>query len=291
MTEPAPAAAVAPRAVADLSASTLQLLDARVTVRTDDPDVVVALRTLYAATVTEGEGDRELWFVRGDVEGRAGRIVTVDGSVVVRTPAPGVAFTNLVFELNQLAITATAGVRLHAGAVTIGGGAVVVAGAMGAGKSTLTAGLVQGGAHYLTDEVAAFASGSRQVRPYAKPVSLHRPPPPLRDLWAPDRAVAMLVGATGLVPPHAVGAVAPTPAPLRAVVLPRYVAGAPTTVTRLDAATALTEVAAHTFRLDRAGTLTALADLLADVPVWSLTSGDLGAACRAVHDALEVVGV
>jgi hypothetical protein len=290
MADPRPVAGGS-RVVAELHAVTMQLLDVCVTVRTDDPDVVAALRTLYAAMLSDRPGDRELWFVRGDVDGRAGRIVTVDGSVVVRTPAPGVAFTNLVFELNQLAITTTAGVRMHAGAVTIGPGAVVIAGAMGAGKSTLTAGLVRRGAGYLTDEVAAFRPGTREVRPYAKPVSLHRPPPPLQDLWVPERPVAMLVGATGLLPPTAVGSVAAAPAPLRAVVLPRYVAGASTTSTRLDAATALTEAAAHTFRLDRPGTLTALADLLADVPVWAVTGGDLAAACDAVHDALEVVGV
>lgn len=275
----------------ELHSVTLRLLDAVVAVHSDDATVAATVAELYHATVTTARADHQLLLVRSDVGGSPGCVVTVDGSVVVRTTAPAIAFTNLVFELNQLVIRTTAGLRLHAGAVATDAGGVVIAGAMGAGKSTLTAGLVRRGARYLTDEVAAFAPGSRAVRPYAKPLSLPRPPVGLQDLWRPDAAAARLVGAGGLVPPACVGPVAPDPVTLRTLVLPRYEPGASVAVERLEPDDAIVAVASHTFELDRPGTLDRVAAALEGVAVWSLVSGDLEEACASVLDHVNAARV
>jgi hypothetical protein len=60
---------------------------------------------------------------------------------------------------------------VHAGAVSIDGGAIVVPGVSRAGKSTLTLALVQAGARYLSDEFAVF-DVSGHVHPYARPIAM-----------------------------------------------------------------------------------------------------------------------
>ncbi len=265
--------------------STFALLDFTVAVHSDDPELVALVELLYGETRVAAGPDHALALGATPVDGRPGCFASLDGSVVVRTPARSIAFTNLVFEANQQAIASVAGgVRLHGAAVAIGDRAVVLPGAMGAGKSTLAAALTRRGAGYLTDEVVAFDAVTGSVRPYAKPISLGAPPETLEVPWAPSGPARRYLGASGLVPPATMGTSAGA-VPMGAVVLPRYVAGAPTTVEHLAPAEALTAVAAQAFGLDRAGTLGRLADLLAGVSVHRLVSGDL----RAAADAVEAI--
>jgi hypothetical protein len=263
------------------SSRSFAALDLRFVVRSDDPELVDLVDTLYAPLATPDQDADPATLGRTRVDGREAWFVAIDGSVVDRSPARGLAFVNLVYELNQRTVERTAGVRLHASAVATGAGAIVMPGAMGAGKTTLAAGLVRAGAAYLTDEVVAFAPDGR-VRTYPKPLSLGEPPASLAGLWSPSPAAARYLGATGLVPASAVGAIAPAPVPLVAVVLPQYVAGAETDITPLTAADALAAVGAHTFHLGAPGTLARLAALLDGVPVVRLSSGDLADAVRAV---------
>ncbi len=66
------------------------------------------------------------------------------------------ATLNRLMEEAPLALTAdlTTGVALHAGAVGWNGGAILISGASGVGKSSLTAWFVDRGLRYLTEEVA-----------------------------------------------------------------------------------------------------------------------------------------
>ena len=271
-----------------VQSSTFALLDFRVSVHSDDPDVIELVELLYGETRVAADADHVLALGVTPVDGRPGCFASLDGSVVVRTPAPSIAFTNLVFEANQQAIASVAdAVRLHAAAVAVGDRAVVLPGAMGAGKSTLAAALTRRGAGYLTDEVVAFALDSGSVRPYAKPISLGVPPDTLEVPWVPSGVARRYLGASGLVPPATMGTSVARAVPVAAVVLPRYVSGAPTTVERLDRAEALTAVAAQAFGLDRPGTLGRLAGLLEGVSVHRLVSGDLRAAADAVQAIIE----
>ncbi len=228
---------------------------------------------------------------RTAVDGRDGYFLAVDGSVVLRTPALGIAFANLTFEINQRVIDATAGVRLHAAAVAGSAGAVVLPGEMGAGKSTLSAGLVAAGWTYLTDETVAFSTSEGKVRPYPKPLSLGSTPPGLADRWSPRADYLPILGSTGLVPPPVLGSAARADAAVAVVVLPRYLPDSPVSIERLSEADALAAVAAQTFDLGRQpGTLSRLAALLESTPVFRLTSGDLDAAVAAVTRISENPG-
>ena len=60
---------------------------------------------------------------------------------------------------------------VHAGAVVDGGEAAIVVGSSGAGKTTLTLGLVRRGLGFLSDELAVIETSTRVVVPYRR--SLH----------------------------------------------------------------------------------------------------------------------
>ena len=270
--------------------ATLQLLDLAVDVHSDDPALLALVDTLYAPTRVDRPADHALFVGRIRVGADAGWFAAADGGVLVRTPAPGIAFRHLVYEANQMAIDATAAaVRLHAGAVAAAGRAVALVGPMGAGKSTLAAGLVVRGFEYLTDEVVAVDADGR-VRPYAKPCSLGEPPATLAvPAWTPPPGSFPYLGGSGLVPAAVLGAVAGAPAPLGAVVLPSYRRDAATAITELAPADALVDVAAHAFGLSEPGALAALHDVIGAVPCFRLVSGDLDAACDAIESVTGAI--
>lgn len=266
----------------------LALLDLAVAVHGDDGALVALIERLYAPTLADGTAAHHLFLGRAEVGGVEGYFVAADGGVLVRTPAPGVAFRHLVFHANQAAIDATtAPVRLHSAAVARGDAAIAIVGPMGAGKSTIAAGLVRRGFAYLTDEVVALDDAGR-VRPYAKPVSLGTPPAALDvPAWEPPPGAHDYLGSSGLVPAPVLGAVAPGPVPLRAVVLPTYRRGAATTIEAIGPADALVEVGAHAFGLgDHPGALADLAAALAAVECFRITSGELEPALDAVESAV-----
>ena len=113
--------------------ATLQLLDLAVAVHSDDPALLALVDALYAPSTVDRSAEHALFLGRVRVGAAAGWVAAADGGVLVRTPAPGVAFRHLVYEANQMAIDATeAPVRLHAGAVARAGRAVALVGPMGA---------------------------------------------------------------------------------------------------------------------------------------------------------------
>lgn len=82
-------------------------------------------------------------------------------------------------------------VPLHAGAVAVDGRAVLVAGPAGAGKSTLTAGLVDHGARFIADDlvVLSVAAGRITVAPGRPTIRLH--PDTAREI---DPAAVPVIG-------------------------------------------------------------------------------------------------
>ena len=110
----------------------------------DDPALLALVDELYAPTRVDRPADHALFLGRVRVGRRRGlRSPPPTAGCSCAPRRPGVAFRHLVYEANQMAIDATAApVRLHAGAVARAGRAVALVGPMGAGKSTLAAGLV-----------------------------------------------------------------------------------------------------------------------------------------------------
>ncbi len=269
--------------------STFALLDLTVAVHSDDAALLALVEALYAPTRTDRPAEHALFLGRARVGRGNGYFAAADGGVLVRTPAPGVAFRHLVYEANQMAIDATTTpVRLHAGAVGRAGRSVALVGPMGAGKSTLAAGLVRRGWDYLTDEVVAIDAAGR-ARPYAKPCSLGEAPAALAlDRWTPPVRSAGYLAGGGLVPAPVLGTVAEAPVGLGAVVLPTYRREAETSITEIAPADALVDIGAHAFGLSAAGALAALHAAVGSVPCFRLTSGGRDAACDAIESVAAV---
>lgn len=78
-----------------------------------------------------------------------------------------------VGRLNRIAFDSDPSrLHLHAAAVELDGVGVVLAGASGSGKSTVTAELLRRGASYLTDECLTILPGSSTAYGYPKPITL-----------------------------------------------------------------------------------------------------------------------
>ena len=181
--------------------SRLRLLDFDVAIHSPDPTVIDLVDELYGPLRISGEARHALFLGPAPARDHPGYFAALDGSMLVRTPARSIAFAHLLFEANQQAIEQTAGVtRMHASAAALDDAAVVMPGAMGAGKSTLVAGLMTRGFAYLTDEVVALDPSSGAVVPYPKPLSLGTPPESLGPVdWEPSLDAQAYLGASGVV--------------------------------------------------------------------------------------------
>ncbi|HUO48117.1 MAG TPA: hypothetical protein VMU09_04710 [Acidimicrobiales bacterium] len=208
-----------------------------------------------------------------------------DGVVLEELDGTRQAVDWLLWHVNQaVAAAGDAFVLLHAAAVEIGGGAVLLPGASGAGKSTLCAALVLTGAGYLTDELTALAPDDVAVVPYPKSLAL--------DGWSIAALAALgmeqpttTAGASAHVPPEAIRPAATArPCPPSMIVFPHFEAGAGSDLVELSAADALVEVLSHSVNLAVHGgrALTLLAGVVERVPCWRLTYSDLGGATELV---------
>lgn len=203
----------------------------------------------------------------------------------------------LLWDVNRSAVAAPTGhLVLHAGAV-VGpdGRAVVLPAAMEAGKTTLVTGLVRDGFGYMSDELAVVATDHMQVLAYPKVLSLDPGSWPLFPELAPAPGRHRVSPTQWLVDAEEVraGATHREPAPLGAVVLPRHVPGAATSLTRLRPADALQPLASTTFGFDRHAprVLPRLAAVLDAVPAFALVVGDgVAGVANLVTGALAATG-
>lgn len=182
---------------------------------------------------------------------------------------------------------------LHAGAVADrAGGAIVLPGACGRGKSTLTAALVGSGAEYLSDDCVPLDAAGRAV---AVPFGLCLK----RSGWAageaalPASARAPVFhcaerGPCRYVPPPRV---ATGPLPVSAFVFPDYAPGAPLTLEPMRPEQTLAALVAGRAWLSRepAGLATALG-LIERTPGWRLGYGRTDDAVAALGDLAAARG-
>jgi hypothetical protein len=225
----------------------------------------------------------------------AGLLVLSEGDAVLRRGAGGdVADALLSRVCFHLADRNRTGLVLHAGAVAIEDAAVIVAGASGAGKTTLTAWLLSRGARYMSDEIVVVREAPEIE---ALPRALHvktgarealdaiaaRPLDPGHLLGVPDGL---------LVSPARFGAsVEPGPMHARALIFPRFDGAAPSSLRRLTAAEAgyrLVEVLANARNLPGHGFSQAVA-LARAVPAWSLDYGGFEGLGAELAPVLEAV--
>jgi hypothetical protein len=280
--------AVPPRTLSDVVGDIRLSMDGvRIRVRSDEPAVIDAVDTSYAAfRVADGTPDGEAevsietWRATGRDEpsmilGTLDRIVmaVIDGMADTRVLA------------------------IHAATVVVDGRAVVLAGRSGAGKSTLTLALLRAGAQLLTDELTLIDGDGSTVLPYPRAVHVspttvellpelgflrERPRRALgADLeWSVSTADLARAFSTSVAGPSQLGAVV--------LLEPR---GDPSDDPRIEsvgAAQAAMELARGTpaSARDFMGTVRRLASIAGSVPTVRLVATDLGPTTGMLLDHL-----
>ena len=182
---------------------------------------------------------------------------------------------------------------IHAAAVEKNGRVAILPGAPGAGKSTLTAGLVHRGWRLLSDELALIQREDLQVVPLARPVNLKNQSIELMHKFAPGAVFSAPVSDTvkGTVAlmraPEESLARIDEAAPVGWIVFPQWRQGARAKFTNFSKAAGLVEVGHHAmnYSLHGAQGFGVLADILEDSGCFRFVYGELNEAASA-FDAL-----
>lgn len=272
----------------------------RVCLGTDDPELAASVDRALAP-LHEGRPADHLVVVRQLGDGR--HEITLDEAEPVVTGSRLAALNRVVALVNDVAAREADGPALHAGAVRMGDRTVVLAGASGRGKSTLTLALVAAGATYLTDEVTLLGpsdggeGGGVVCHPFPRPISLKPGSFPLfadqlDGVWAqPERSAPASALETSwrstvrLIDPRRVGEVAGGPVALGCVVAPEWRPGAACGVRRctpLEAVEVLLAAAFESRDAVAGEVFRTLVGVAATTPVWRLTYGDLDEAVATV---------
>jgi hypothetical protein len=267
---------------------TYRALDYSFGLRSEDVRFGHVFEQLYEGCAAHGVP--ETWYeVVHNGRSRSDRELFVDGVRVAGLSDPSWLLGYLMWHVNHEVIARSTApyVLLHAAAATIDGRAVLLPGAPEAGKTTLVTGLVREGAGYLTDEAVALDPDTLEVVPYAKPVSLDRGAWELFPDLAPRGDLAVHCREQWRIPPEAIRSDAVVgPSRPGLIVFPSYVAGSETAVERLRRPQALLELLRSTFGFHDhpRRNLRLLTRMLADVPAFTVRSGELAGACQAVKE-------
>jgi hypothetical protein len=174
---------------------------------------------------------------------------------------------------------------LHAAAVEYAGGAWVIAGESGAGKSTIALALVQSGCDYLTDELSAVDVAALEVYPYQHALCLKQAPP----APCPFMRQAMRLETTIHVPAQVLPCTPDGPEALAGLVLlERRSRSAEVRLRRLGAAEAAARL--YTVTLNPLAHphhgLDGVVALAERLPCFGLQSGELSATCARVLEVM-----
>jgi HprK-related kinase A len=177
---------------------------------------------------------------------------------------------------------------VHAAVLERSGGALLLPGPPGAGKSTCCAGLVSRGWRLLSDELTLLDPASAAVAPLPRPVSLKNASIDIVRHFLPAAVLSPTVRDTlkgsvaHLKPPTDSVRRATEPARPRWIVLPRYEAGAPARLKPLPKGRAFMQLADSAFNYSLHGRngFDVLAQIVEACTCYELVYGDLGEALR-----------
>ncbi len=167
---------------------------------------------------------------------------------------------------------------LHAGAVERDGGAVVISGPSGEGKSTLVTLLCESGWRFMSDDVAPLRMDVDEVLPY--PLS------PLRRVKAGDHAPFFGIGTLQreqvLVP---LDAIQREPVPVKAIVFPVFQEGQDTDLARLSEGAAALELlrSCTSFSDQKEVAVDRASRIASGVPAYRVIYGVASAAARLIR--------
>ena len=300
--EPVPEALGAPRRTSHLGP--FRGLDVTFDLVTDDDEIARFLAEVWAplavaadpTAATAATAVRHYAIVGSGPDPSTDLLLALDGYVVARAGAASAIVGQAVWHANQLVSTETDRyLQLHAGAVVIDDGAVLLPAAMNSGKSTLTTALVADGAGYLTDETVALDPDTGLVHPYPKSISLDPGSWTLFGDLEPraHRALPGLAHHKWYVDPDTIRAgAAAGPARPAAIVFPTYDPSRPTRRVPMAPVDAAAELARNSFNLPRMGQVgvDVIAALASTVPCSSLSVHDVASGVAAVRDARRGAG-
>ena len=213
-----------------------------------------------------------------------GLCLAVNSVVQIRGVAQAALLGRFVWEINRLVrSTPTAALLVHGAMVEIGGRGVMLCGASGSGKSTLALALVERGARYLSDEIAAIDDVAMSVSAYPKPITL-RP-----DSWefvnslAPNCAseVAGFMRDLWFLTPNLIV----DHADVALIVLPNQLVGMGESVTEIGGDAALVALCENTHGMSEGGVAVfrRLARVARQCPAMQASVRSLFEACDAIE--------
>jgi hypothetical protein len=211
-----------------------------------------------------------------------------DDRVVARLDTAPAARWALVQQLVATARSGSSLALLHAGAIMMPAGCLLICGESGAGKSTLVAGLVHSGFAFVADDVVRLEQGSGLIRPVRLAISIKQDSWPLVGSLFPELASAPTVRFGDRTmryvwPSGATLADGASGYPAAAVLFARYAERAPTVLSRLDPVRSLALLGAGGSVLP--STDSGLAEFLVwwtALPGYQLSYGRLDEAVRVV---------
>jgi Coenzyme PQQ synthesis protein D (PqqD) len=220
---------------------------------------------------------------------RGGFVLTCDERQVERLATAPAARWAMVRQLVSTDRRRPRLALLHAGAVALPAGCLLLCGDSGAGKSSLLAGLVHAGFPFMADDIVPLEEGSGLVRLVRLAISIKDGSWPVIGRLFPELAGAPTIRFGGRTMRYlwpAARAIAPDRVgyPAAAVLFPSYIKDAPLTLTRLDPAHALTLLGEGGSVLPT--TDAGLAAFLAwwgELPAYRLSYGRLDDAVAAVR--------
>jgi hypothetical protein len=269
------------------SAGPFRALGHRFEVRSADPRAVDTVSALFAAFEDRGPSGAAVIYELRHASGRRPFQLLADGELIHEGIGPGVAIDALIAEIDRGAVLSKHPfVVLHAGAVSWSGAGIVLPAPADHGKSTLVAGLVRAGCHFLSDECAPIDDRGF-VLPFPRPLMLSPQSIPLvpgiRDIAAaadgPYRNLRYR-----LAPKHLNDEAVAGPCRVELIVCPTYVPGAAVEVSAFRAADCLQYLTAQCMNFEQVkGTgIRVLGQLVSSAKRYRLTVGSLVAGVDAI---------
>ena len=258
----------------------------------DSPAVgLEVIERLYAVPLNGAVGDSPpgLRFEVLEIEG-GWRLLVNDRTVVERTAMSHLALC-LEHEVAQHLLARLGGhLAFHAGAVRVGDGAVLMAGAPDQGKSATTIQLLEMGHSFLCEEISLFDPSARAVEPYPQTPSLTREYlEEVRTAFPvePERILALDDSQCRYAPAR----VELEPCPLSTIVFPRYDVNSRPELRDLRPEDCLLEMLGYCFEpdCDKAEFLDVIVDLLEAVPVRRLVYNSVSNARLLLRDLVNEV--
>lgn len=206
------------------------------------------------------------------------------------TDHPGAMLEHLMWHINSETFRGTGNFLLiHAGSVVSPmGTGVLLPGVSGAGKTTLTAALVEAGFGYLSDEAGVIDPVTRRLYPFPRALSFKTGSPSdlplLRRLRAKHDGADLMKKEWHLPPDRIRPGAVSGPCEIGLIVTHRYEERAETRLTRASPAAAAFDLATHALNMGLYGAraLPLVAEVARRARAYHLVSGDLDEAVKTV---------